>query len=203
MGFTSDALDYLFQGGWVMLPLMVCSVLMWTLIVERLLFFVGLTGRDISVRDALDLLDEDAARDVPGRGLRARLVGAFLRARTGRPELDEAVVYHASLRLRPVLHRYLALIAVLASVAPLLGLLGTVMGMVETFNVISVFGTGNVKALSGGVSVALITTQGGLLVAIPGLFLSGYLFRRAARQELRLEEITSILMRRVRRGAAA
>ena len=186
-----------------MLPLMVCSVLMWTLIVERLLFFVGLTGRDISVRDALDLLDRDAARDVPGRGLRARLVGAFLRARTGRPELDEAVVYHASLRLRPVLHRYLALIAVLASMAPLLGLLGTVMGMVETFNVISVFGTGNVKGLSSGISVALITTQGGLLVAIPGLFLSGYLFRRAARQEVRLEEITSILMRYVRRGAAA
>jgi len=203
MGFTSDALDYLVQGGWVMLPLMVCSVLMWTLIVERLLFFGGLTGRDISVRDALNLLDRGSGEGVRERGLRERLVGAFLRERTGRPELDEAVVYHTSLRLRPLLHRYLALIAVLASMAPLLGLLGTVMGMVETFNVISVFGTGNVKGLSSGISVALITTQGGLLVAIPGLFLSGYLFRRAARQEVRLEEITSILMRYVRRGAAA
>lgn len=202
MGFASDALDYLFHGGWVMLPLMACSIVMWTLIVERTLFFAGLTGRDLSVREALRLLDQGGGAGVtPGKGLRERLVAAFLQERTGRPDLDEAVVYHASLRLRPLLRRYLAAIAVLASVAPLLGLLGTVMGMVQTFNVISVFGTGNVKGLSGGISVALITTQGGLLVAIPGLFLSGYLFRRAARQEVRLEEITSILMRYVRRRA--
>jgi len=203
MGFASDALEYLFQGGWVMVPLLVCSLAMWTLIVERLLFFVGLTGRDISVTESLRLLDRAGKGGTAGKGLRERLVTATLRERTGRPELDEAVVYHASLRLRPQLYRYLAVIAVLASVAPLLGLLGTVMGMVQTFHVISLFGTGNVKALSGGISVALITTQGGLLVAIPGLFLSGYLFRRAARQEVRLEEITSILMRHVRRGAGA
>ncbi len=202
MGLIGDTLDYLFHGGWIMVPLAVCSVIMWTLIVERLFFFVGLTGRDISVREALRLLDR-GAQGAEGSGLRTRLVTAFLQERTGRPELDESVVYHASLRLRPLLHRYLAVIVVLASVAPLLGLLGTVIGMVETFDVIAVFGTGNVKALSGGISVALITTQSGLVVAIPGLFLSGYLFRRASRQEVRLEEITSILMRHVRQGGSS
>jgi len=195
-----DTLHYLAQGGWIMAPLALCSVVMWTLIVERLFFFLGLTGRDISVKEALRILDGPDGQGAGGRGLRARLVSAFVRERTGVAELDESVVYHTSLRLRPALYRYLAGIAVLAAVAPLLGLLGTVMGMVETFNVISAFGTGNVKALSGGISVALITTQSGLVVAIPGLFLSGYLFRRASRQEVRLQEITSILMRHVREG---
>jgi biopolymer transport protein ExbB len=202
MDLFRDALDYLFHGGWIMAPLVVCSVIMWTLIVERLLFFVKLTGRDLSVNEAIRVLDRGGAGDETS-GLRARLVAAFLRERTGRPDLDENVMYHASLRLRPQLHRYLAVIGVLAAVAPLLGLLGTVMGMVQTFDVIAAFGTGNVKALSSGISVALVTTQSGLVVAIPGLFLSGYLYRRASRQEVRLEEITSILMRHVRRGAGA
>jgi biopolymer transport protein ExbB len=116
---------------------------------------------------------------------------------TGQSRLDKMILYHCSLKQRPFLSRHLAVIAVLASVAPLLGLLGTVIGMVDTFDVLAVFGTGNVKGLASGISVALVTTQSGLLVAIPGLLLSGYLYRRAARLEMRLEEITTVLMRHV------
>jgi biopolymer transport protein ExbB len=199
MSLLGDTLDYLCQGGWIMLPIVLCSVVMWTMIVERLLFFVGLSGRDLSVKEAIRILDQ-GGEEVAGNGLRSRFMRNVLGERTGRHELDENVVRHASLRLRPELRRHLAAIAVLASVAPLLGLLGTVMGMVETFDVIAAFGTGNVQGLSGGISVALITTESGLVVAIPGLFLSGVLFRRADRQEMRLEEITSVLTRHVRKG---
>ena len=193
-----DALEYLAQGGWIMAPLILCSLVMWTLIGERLHFFRSLTRRDVPIEDAIRSVTEKDPHPVDTvRGLRERVVDAFLRERTGTAELDRSILHHCALKLQPLLHRYLAVIAVLAAVAPLLGLLGTVIGMVDTFQVISAHGTGNVKGLSGGISVALITTQSGLLVAIPGLFLSGYLHRRAARQELRLEEITAVLERYV------
>jgi biopolymer transport protein ExbB len=190
------ATDYLWQGGWVMVPLIACSVVMWTLIGERLYFFHSLTRRDIQIRDAIAMLEEKRATG-EGRGLRERLVANFSKEMTGRSGLDKRILHYCALKQRPVLNRHLAAIAVLASVAPLLGLLGTVIGMVDTFDVLSIFGTGNVKGLASGISVALITTQSGLLVAIPGLLLNGYLYRRAARLEMRLDEITSVLMRHV------
>ena len=196
MDILYRATEYLWQGGWVMIPLIACSLAMWTLIGERLYFFHSLTRRDIRIRDAIAMLDEKRATG-EGQGLRQSLVASFSKERTGQPGLDKRILYACALRQRPVLNRHLAAIAVLASVAPLLGLLGTVIGMVDTFDVLSVFGTGNVKGLASGISVALITTQSGLLVAIPGLLLSGYLYRRAARLEMRLEEITSVLMRHV------
>ena len=190
------ATEYLWQGGWVMVPLIACSLVMWTLIGERLYFFHNLTRRDIRIRDAIVMLEEKRATG-EGQGLRERLVANFSKEMTGQPGLDKRILYCCALKQRPVLNQHLAAIAVLASVAPLLGLLGTVIGMVDTFDVLSIFGTGNVKGLASGISVALITTQSGLLVAIPGLLLSGYLYRRAARLEMRLEEITSVLMRHV------
>jgi biopolymer transport protein ExbB len=196
MEILYKATDYLWQGGWVMVPLITCSVVMWTLIGERLHFYQTLTRRDIRIRDAIAMLEERRVAE-KGRGLRERLVANFSREMTGQPALDKRILYYCALKQRPVLNRHLAAIAVLASVAPLLGLLGTVIGMVDTFDVLAVFGTGNVKGLASGISVALITTQSGLLVAIPGLLLSGYLYRQAARLEMRLEEITSVLMRHV------
>ncbi len=190
------AAEYLGQGGWVMAPLIACSVLMWTLIGERIYCFHSLTRRDIRIRDAIEML-EDKRMVRGGKGIRARLVAAFVEEMTGRPGLDRRILHACALKQRPTLDRHLAAIAVLASIAPLLGLLGTVIGMVDTFDVLAVFGTGNVKGLASGISVALVTTQSGLLVAIPGLLLSAYLYRRAARLEMRLEEITRILMRHV------
>ena len=99
---------------------------------------------------------------------------------------------------RARLDRSLAVISSLAGVAPLLGLLGTVIGMIETFNVISIFGTGNAKAMANGISVALITTETGLLVAIPGVFLASMLLRKAKRFKMQLEEDASILDRVLR-----
>jgi biopolymer transport protein ExbB len=72
------------------------------------------------------------------------------------------------------------------AIAPLLGLLGTVTGMIATFDIMSVFGTGNAKAMAGGISEALITTQTGLLVAIPGLYMKGFLDRRARNLQQRI-----------------
>jgi biopolymer transport protein ExbB len=99
---------------------------------------------------------------------------------------------------RRLLRKKLAFIAVLAGVAPLLGLLGTVLGMIQTFEVIAIFGTSNAKAMAGGISVALVTTQSGLVVAIPGLFVSGFLTRRSRRLESALDEFSLALDRKLK-----
>ncbi len=98
-------------------------------------------------------------------------------------ELLEEVLYERLLAAQPKLERFIAFIALTAAAAPLLGLLGTVTGMIETFKAITVFGTGDPATLSDGISVALITTEYGLIVAIPCL-LSQALLTRIAKGKL-------------------
>ncbi|MCB1182373.1 MotA/TolQ/ExbB proton channel family protein [bacterium] len=140
---------------------------------------------------------QHAAANIPSHpaGLRATLVREFLAERTGDRDLDRDILGHCALRLGRELDEHRATIAVLAAVAPLLGLLGTVLGMIETFDVIALFGTGNSRALASGISVALITTQTGLLVAIPGLLMSNRLGRAAEQLHTGLEETHAALER--------
>jgi len=201
MELAERVLEYLRQGGWIMVPLVAVSLVMWALIFERVLALVRLTGGDIDIQRAVAAL-RDGRLAGAARGLRARLVQEYLRERSGHADLDREILRQCAHRLRPELRRSLTAIAVLAAVAPLLGLLGTVLGMIRTFDVIALFGTGNAKALAGGVSVALITTQMGLVVAIPGLLSSAALSRQAARLERRLMEIGTVLERHVAAGAA-
>ena len=85
------------------------------------------------------------------------------------------------LALIPTLECLLSLLAVTAAAAPLLGLLGTVTGMIETFGVIREVGTGDPRPLSGGISEALVTTEIGLGIAIPALLAHAWLTRRVKR----------------------
>lgn len=94
-------------------------------------------------------------------------------------ELIEEVLYETVLTTRLRMQRFLPFIAISAAAAPLLGLLGTVTGIMNTFKLITVFGTGDVKTLSSGISEALITTEYGLIVAIPSLLLHALLTRKA------------------------
>jgi biopolymer transport protein ExbB len=192
--------DYLVQGGWVMLPMVTASVVMWALILERTRTYRRLGGQDIEAVEALAAAETNT---LPSgvQGLRWTLVQRFLAVRSGLPQMDDLMLAHVTEKLRRSLHSRLAVIAVLAGVAPLLGLLGTVLGMIQTFEVISVFGTSNAKAMAGGISVALITTQTGLLVAIPGLFISGSLTRRASRLEHALDEFSLSLRRALKSGS--
>jgi biopolymer transport protein ExbB len=130
-----------------------------------------------------------AADALPGAG------GALLS--TGVDNADERrgtleeILYEKILAVRPQLERFLPFIALTAAAAPLLGLLGTVTGMIKTFNLITIFGTGDAKSLSSGISEALVTTELGLIVAIPALILHGVL-ARMARQKLGDMEQTAL-----------
>lgn len=190
-------LDYARAGGWIMIPLGLASAVMWMLIVERLLAFRRYSGRDIGIQDAVHAVRGEKVNTF-GPGVRAMLVREFMRERTGDSELDRQMLRACSLRIRPHINRYLPVIAVLGSIAPLLGLLGTVIGMIATFEVISTYGTGNAKAMANGISIALITTEAGLLVAIPGLLMSAGLARRASKLLHNLDEITLVLDHQLR-----
>lgn len=194
-------IDYVVSGGWVMWPMWTVSIAMWIMIIERLRTFERLGGDDLETVDALSAL-EGAPLPDSRQGLRRVFFECFAAARTGRTAVDRAVLRHVNSRLRRSLRSRLALIAVLAGVAPLLGLLGTVLGMIETFEAISQFGTNNAKAMAGGISVALVATQAGLLVAIPGMFISSLLARKARQLESAMDEF-ALTLDRCLRGAPA
>lgn len=190
-------LDYARAGGWIMIPLGIASCAMWMLIAERFMAFRRYSGTDIGIQDAVHAVRGEKVNTF-GHGVRATLVREFLRVRTGDAELDRQMLRQCALRIKPHISRYLPVIAVLGSIAPLLGLLGTVIGMIATFEVISTYGTGNAKAMANGISIALITTEAGLLVAIPGLLMSAGLARRAAKLLRSLDEITLVLDHQLR-----
>jgi biopolymer transport protein ExbB len=110
-------------------------------------------------------------------------VGALLKAAVENYDRDkghvEEVLFQKLIEAQPRLERFLPFIAVTAATAPLLGLLGTVTGMIKTFQLITIFGTGDAKSLSTGISEALITTEFGLIVAIPSLIFHALLSRKA------------------------
>ena len=128
------------------------------------------------------------AAEVPGVSGEILTTGAR-HASESRAVLEE-FLFEPILRVRPRIERFLPFLSITAAAAPLLGLLGTVIGMINTFQLITIFGTGDAKSLSSGISEALMTTALGLIVAIPTLILHGALSRMAKRKLGLLEELT-------------
>jgi biopolymer transport protein ExbB len=118
-------------------------------------------------------------------------------------ELIEEVMYERVLSTRLRLNGWLPFVAICATSAPLLGLLGTVTGIMNTFNQMTVYGTGDPKTLSGGISEALITTEYGLIIAIPSLLLHAFLSRRARSIVDELEKVALRFLAELRKSESA
>ena len=178
-----DIIATLVAGGPVVLPLLLVGLAAVLLIGERTFYLRRQRPRSREIKElALGPAqsgDLDAANRflAMGRGPLARALHAGIRVRDKGKKAMEDAITEAALAETARLERRLSTIAALAVVSPLLGLLGTVTGMIGTFDVITIFGTGDPRLLSGGISEALITTQVGLVIAIPVLlahtFLSG------------------------------
>lgn len=123
------------------------------------------------------------------RGPAARILAAGWARRDGAKDVIEEAMFAEMLEWRFKFNRGLPFISVGAACAPLLGLLGTVTGIIATFKLITVFGSGDVKMLSAGISEALITTEFGLIVAIPSLLLHAFLARKARALTEKLEQL--------------
>lgn len=172
-----------------MVPIVVLSLLVWGLIIERLLFFHRMERSDNGGKDTPIELNGRSLPAEASTGLCAPVIRALIRYRSGDSKLDRRIIDCFALRQRNRLGRSLGVMTALAAAAPLLGLFGTVTGMINTFESITFFGTGNAKALAAGISEALVTTQSGLLVGIPGLFMARLIRQRFQRLNHRLDAI--------------
>jgi biopolymer transport protein ExbB len=171
-----ESLTYLRNGGVIMLPLILVSVCMWALIFRKLVTFSTMFKKESPFRNCLDSRTGPSPSGAPWQ---QGLIHHFFDKRTGDESFDITLAVSLASAQAERARRYIGTIIVLAAAAPLLGLLGTVTGMISTFDVMAQFGTGNARAMASGISEALITTQTGLFIAVPGLFMGNFLRRRA------------------------
>ena len=178
-------IDYLTAGGWFMLPLLICSVLLISIIIERIWFLQkrlvspeGLLRTFINHSKDQSITIQQQDSYVESSSLGELLVTAY-RFKDKPRNIVEDKVEEASSNVRMKLERNLNMLGIIASISPLLGLLGTVVGMITVFaNINLVDGSSNSDLLASGISEALITTAFGLLVAVPGLIFYKYFSAR-------------------------
>jgi len=176
--------ELMMAGGVIMIPILLCSVIALAIIFERLWTLrPSRIAPDNIVGDLLLKLKKkelttSRLREIQNDSLLGRiLVAGLINAKHGREIMKESIQEEASHVIHE-LERFLSGLGTIAAVSPLLGLLGTVIGMIEVFAEIQVVGAGNNQALAGGISKALITTAVGLTVAIPALVAHRFFQRR-------------------------
>ena len=193
---TADGIK---AGGVFVWPILGVGLLGLLLFAERFWYFVlrpVRATRVTRVTSALAHGDQSGAQSIvtPATTDLDRVLTAGIQSFASPRVVREQALETALLREEPALERGLSLLGAVAGLAPLLGLLGTVTGMITTFDVISTFGTGNPRLLSGGISVALITTQLGLVVAVPALLAHAWVSRAVSKRQALLEEARTALL---------
>jgi biopolymer transport protein ExbB len=175
-------LEIVQAGGWVMLPIIICSIVAVAIIVERLwtLQEKRVLPANLSKEiwalvkdDSLSRSQIEALHDSSPLG---QILAAGLNNRHRNREVMKESIEDTGRHVVHELNRFLNTLGTIAAITPLLGLLGTVIGMVNVFAAITTHGVGDPSVLAGGISEALITTAAGLCVAIPSLI--GYRYLR-------------------------
>lgn len=177
-------IDFIVAGGVIMIPILICSVLAFAIIIERLWslrlsritpgnllsqVWGWMKNNQLDGRRVKQLRESSPLGKVLATGL--------INLKHGRDIMKESIVDAAAHEIHE-LGRFLNLLGSIAAITPLLGLLGTVIGMIKVFNAIVLQGAGNAAVLAGGISEALYTTAAGLTVAIPALFFHRFFSRR-------------------------
>ncbi|MCK5915806.1 MAG: MotA/TolQ/ExbB proton channel family protein, partial [Deltaproteobacteria bacterium] len=184
LALTPSAWERLCSGGILVWPILLVGLVALLFSLERFFFLSRVKSNTDKVMgkiielvragefaQSLELVENK-------KGPVFRVLAAGLAARKATREVLESVLEEAILKELPRLEKFLPTLQVLAAIAPLLGLLGTVTGMINTFQVITVYGAGDPRMMSGGISEALITTKLGLTVAIPIILLHTWFARR-------------------------
>ena len=190
--WTEKAKAFFKKGGIVMYPLALVAIIALLLFLERLLVlsYRGKIGRRfIKKMDALvaeKKYDEAASLCLKRETSLSMVLFSVLNKVNDTRENAERSLQEALLREQPKLERRMGLLAAMGTIAPLLGLLGTVTGIITLFTVITEVGTNDARVLAGGISEALVTTEMGLVIAIPVMILYGLLSEK-------IEKITSEL----------
>jgi len=177
--------EWIDSGGLLVWPIFGIGLIAIVFSLERLYFFLRIrTDSDQIIEDVTSLVENDRIDECKRYCLEKKnhptcqVLSSGLDQIGATQEVFESSLQEAILRLLPRFERFIPTLGMLAAVAPLLGLLGTVSGMINTFHVITIFGTGDPKLMAGGISEALITTELGLAVAIPVMFIHHFFERR-------------------------
>ena len=206
-------LELMQSGGWLMVPILACSIAAAAICIERawvlqsvrvapdgLVEAVRATGDAPGAADSgsggADVLPDSPLGRILAAGLAATRGDRHLARDLMRAPMKEAMEGAAG----PVVHemeRHLTLLGTIAAISPLLGLLGTVIGMIQVFTVLVVDGAANPGVLAEGISKALVTTAAGLGVAIPALFFHRYFLRRVDELAVTMEHEASRLVEMV------
>lgn len=173
-------LELIKAGGWIMWPILLCSVIAFAIIVER---FWSLQRKRTAPRNLVNQvwqwardgqLDSRRVQELRRNSPLGRILAAGLVNRRYEREVMKESIEEVGRHVAHELERFLNTLGTIASISPLLGLLGTVLGMIKVFTVITTEGVGDASILASGIAEALVTTAAGLMVAIPSLLFYRY-----------------------------
>ncbi len=184
----SGIIQVLMSGGWMMIPIVLCSILALTISIERWTYFRSLRTSRLAP-EMLKLLDQQEfskalafAQDHPGPVL--RVVAEGVKNRTQHPTKAMEAAGLAELVL---MKHGLSILDTIVTLGPLLGLLGTIIGMIDSFGVMSESGLGNPNAVTGGVAEALVCTAAGIFVAVTTLIPYNFFIRKMEKESELIE----------------
>jgi biopolymer transport protein ExbB len=187
-------LELLQAGGWLMLPIIACSVVATAIVLER---FWALRRRRIMPDNLVSSiwqlhrtgqLNEPRIQEIRDASPLGRMLTSGIVNRFHSREVMKEAINDTGRQVVAGLERYLNTLGTIAAVSPLLGLLGTVFGMIDVFGAIVTAGVGNAGQLAGGISKALITTAAGLCVAIPALMFHRFYNSKVNKLAIAMEE---------------
>ncbi|MCP5052098.1 MAG: MotA/TolQ/ExbB proton channel family protein [bacterium] len=196
-------MDFFDKGGFIIYPLVLCSIVGLAIVIERSL---SLRRKKVIIPEIVNILDNiKGPADVSlalsicekHQGPFANIVRVGLESRhLPKDDFKEALTDYGRQEVHH-LERGLVVLETVAGIAPLLGLLGTVIGILKVFNVISVLGMGQANAMAGGISEALITTVVGLSIGIPAVVGYNFLTNKAETLVLEIEKYSALLLSKV------
>jgi len=202
---NTNPLDLIKKGGAWVYPILLLALIAFGCAVKKFFSIIGLkeVKDEVVISTAADYLQGDSIVDNlsplkhPVAGVLTSVSDVLGK---GSVDLAEEVLYERMIPVKEKLRSWLPFIAVTAAIAPLLGLLGTVSGLIKTFSVIAIEGTGEAQSISGGISEALITTLFGLAVAIPAFILHALLSRKAKGIEQNTERLSLVFLNEIRKS---
>lgn len=207
--FLADMPDWweeLKAGGTLMWPISLCALIAALLSLERLFTLRRHSRATAQLAEAVTPVLQRSGWDEALRlcaasttGL-ARVLTTGIKHRQEQTEVLESVIEEGIQGIRGPLDRNMSTLQIIAVVAPLLGLLGTVTGMISTFNMLTIYGSGDPRLMSGGISEALVTTKYGLFLSIPVILAHGYFQGRVSAIIGSIEEKAMTLVNSVKKG---
>ena len=187
-------LELVKAGGWLMLPIIACSIVALAIIIERLwsLQVRRVLPKNLVAQvwrwDKIHQLNDEHLKELQASSPLGSVLAAGIANRKQNREVMKESIEDTGRHVVHELERYLNTLGTIAAITPLLGLLGTVVGMIQVFATITTIGVGNPGALAGGISQALITTAAGMSVAIPTLMFYRYFRGKVRMLVLRMEQ---------------